>query len=41
MVETARRFFEEDKWVLAAVSSGEKQEIADLSEKVATLFKQS
>jgi len=39
MVETARCFFEEDKWVLAAVSSGEKQEIADLSEKVATLFK--
>jgi predicted Zn-dependent peptidase len=38
MVATARNFIMEDKWVLAAVSSGEKQEIVDLSERVATLF---
>jgi predicted Zn-dependent peptidase len=38
MVETARGFIAEDKWVLAAVSSGEKQEIIDLNDKVATLF---
>ena len=39
MVETARNFMNEDKWVLAAVSSGERQELVDLSDKVATLFK--
>lgn len=39
MVDIARSFFEEDKWVLVAVSGGEKQEIVDLSEKLATLFK--
>jgi predicted Zn-dependent peptidase len=38
MVETARNFISEDKWVLVAVSSGEKQELIDLSDKVATLF---
>lgn len=38
MVETARNFISEDKWVLAAVSSGEKQELIDLNDKVATLF---
>jgi len=38
MVETARGFIAEDKWVLAAVSSGEKQELVDLNDKVATLF---
>ena len=38
MVDTARCFISEDKWVLAAVSSGEKQELIELSEKVATLF---
>jgi hypothetical protein len=27
MVDTARNFISEDKWVLAAVSSGEKQEL--------------
>lgn len=41
MVETARGFIAEDKWVLAAVSSGEKQELVDLNDKVATLFEQS
>jgi hypothetical protein len=38
MVNTARNFIKEDKWVLAAVSSGEKQALIDLNEKVATLF---
>lgn len=38
MVDTARSFMVEDKWLLAAVSSGEKQELVELSEKVATLF---
>jgi predicted Zn-dependent peptidase len=38
MVETARNFINEDTWVLAAVSSGERQEVIDLSDKVATLF---
>jgi len=38
MIETARGFISEDKWVLAAVSSGEKQAIVDLNDKVATLF---
>jgi len=40
MIETARRFIKSDMWVLAAVSSGEKQEIVDLSEKIAKLFNQ-
>lgn len=38
MVDTARSFISEDKWVIAAVSSGEKQELIELSDKVATLF---
>ena len=38
MVDTARGFMKEDKWVLAAVSSGERQEIIDLNDKVASLF---
>jgi len=41
MVETARNFIKEDIWVLAAVSDGERQEIVDLNNRVATLFKQS
>jgi predicted Zn-dependent peptidase len=40
MVKTAQSFFEEDKWVLAAVSSGDRTEIVDLSEKVELLFEQ-
>jgi len=39
MVETARGFINEDTWVLAAVSSGDKQEIIDLNDKIATIFK--
>lgn len=38
MVATARSFIGEDKWVLAAVGSGEKQEIIDLSDKMSSLF---
>lgn len=38
MVDTARNFTGEDKWVLAAVSSGERQELIDLNDKVASLF---
>ncbi len=39
MVDTARSFIKEDKWVLAAVSSGDRQELIDLSEKIEPLFK--
>jgi predicted Zn-dependent peptidase len=38
MVTTARSFINENVWVLAAVSSGEKQELVDLGDKLATLF---
>jgi predicted Zn-dependent peptidase len=38
MVDMARTFIKEDKWVLAAVSSGERQELLDLNDRVATLF---
>jgi predicted Zn-dependent peptidase len=38
MVTTARSFINEDKWVMAAVSSGDRQELVDLNNKVATLF---
>lgn len=41
MVETARGFIKENKWVLAAVSSGEKQEIIDLSDKLEKIFEPS
>jgi len=40
MVATACNFFKEQIWVLAAVSSGDRQEVIDLSEKVAPLFNQ-
>ncbi|NTW61066.1 insulinase family protein [Candidatus Saccharibacteria bacterium] len=39
MIEVARSFFDEDAWVLAAVSSHDKQEIVDLHAKVEDLFK--
>lgn len=39
MVTTARSFIKEDKWVLAAVSNGEKHDLVKLNEKVETLFK--
>lgn len=38
MINTARGFISEDTWVLAAVSSGERQELVDLSDKLSTLF---
>jgi predicted Zn-dependent peptidase len=38
MVKTAKEFINKNTWVLAAVSSGEKQEIVDLGDKLATLF---
>jgi len=38
MIETARSFIKEDKWVIAAVSSGEKQEIVDLGNKLQDIF---
>ena len=39
IVETARSFMKEDKWVFAAVSSGDRQELVDLNEKIEPLFK--
>lgn len=39
MVETAQEFIQSDSWVLAGVSSGEKEEIVALGDKLATLFK--
>lgn len=38
MTKTAREFIESNTWVLAAVSSGEKQELIDLSEKISPIF---
>jgi predicted Zn-dependent peptidase len=38
MVDTARSFMDEDKWVLAAVSSGDRHELIDLNEKLEVLF---
>jgi len=38
MISTARSFINEDKWVLAAVSNGEKQALVELNNKVSTLF---
>lgn len=38
MIETARGFIDENTWVLAAVSSGEKQELVELNQKLETLF---
>ncbi len=38
MINTAREFISGDAWVLAGVSSGEKEEIVKLNEKLATLF---
>ena len=38
MIETARGFIDENTWVLAAVSSGDTQELVDLNDKLVTLF---
>lgn len=39
IMETTQSFVDANTWVLAAVSSGDRQEIVDLSEKVTGLFK--
>lgn len=38
IVNTAREFIDSNAWVLAGVSSGEKEEITELNDKLATLF---
>ncbi len=38
MIDTARGFIDANTWVLAAVSSGERQELVELNDKLATLF---
>ncbi len=38
MITTARSFIEANTWVFAAVSNGEKEEVVELSERVAKLF---
>lgn len=40
MVNTARNFMKENKWVLAAVSSGDKQALVELNDKLEPLFGQ-
>lgn len=41
MIDTAREFIASDTWVLAGVSSGEKEEIVALNDKLARLFKKT
>jgi hypothetical protein len=38
MIKTAREFIEYNTWVLAGVSSGERSEVVELSDKLASLF---
>jgi predicted Zn-dependent peptidase len=38
MIDTAREFINHNAWVLAGVSSGEKQDIVELSDKIASLY---
>jgi predicted Zn-dependent peptidase len=38
IIDTAREFIASDAWVLAGVSSGEKTELVQLNDKLATLF---
>jgi len=40
MLDTAREFIDANTWVLAAVSSGERQELVELNDKLATLFEE-
>lgn len=40
MIDTAREFIDSNAWVLAGVSSGEKEEIVALNDKLATLFEE-
>jgi zinc protease len=41
ITKTAREFINENTWALAAVSSGDRQELVDLSEKLTPLFERS
>lgn len=41
MIDTAREFIASDAWVLAGVSSGEKEEIVELNGKLARLFEKT
>ncbi|HJP81411.1 MAG TPA: pitrilysin family protein [Candidatus Saccharimonadales bacterium] len=41
MVDTAREFIASDAWVLAGVSSGEKEDIVALNDKLARLFERN
>lgn len=41
MIDTAREFIASDTWVLAGVSSGEKEEIVALSDKLTRLFQKT
>lgn len=38
MIKTAREFIDSDTWVMAGVSSGEKSDLVELNDKLATLF---
>lgn len=38
IIDTAREFVESNAWVLAGVSSGEKEDIVELNDKLETLF---
>lgn len=38
IIDTAREFFKAGTWVLAGVSSGEKEDLVELNEKLAVLF---
>jgi len=39
MVETAKQFIDANTWVLAAVSNGDREEVVELSDQLAKLFK--
>ena len=41
MVETAKLFLDANTWVLAAVTSEEKDEVVQLSDKLAKVFPSS
>jgi hypothetical protein len=38
IMKVVREFFEANTWVFAAVSSGDKEQIVDLSERLAKLY---
>ena len=40
IINTAREFVDSNAWVLAGVSSGEKEELVELNDKLVTLFKE-